>query len=125
MSQRTKAKGAEVLQPRGQATGRVVPRRADTRYKILGIKKLPRLWLQGGVQLGRVMEKLNGVTDWGSAKAERDHRWSAGKWSAVPHFYPYRTPQFAFKRPYALNMRCMHQAYIKHIYTPTRIYRGS
>ena len=51
-----------------------------------------------GVQLSRVTEKV-----------ERGHRWGAGKRSAGPHFYPYRT------RISSHNLRLC-SAYTKHMY---------
>jgi len=44
-----------------------------------------------GVQLARVTEKLNGVTDGGRRKLNRVTDGATGKRSAGPHFYPYRT----------------------------------
>ena len=106
-----------------------------------------------GVQLARVTEKLNGVTDGGRRKL---NRWSAGKRSAVPHFQPYRTRISSHNLPvatvcikYAAHMLsiciynyrytewliggCICQAYamffiiikIVGVYLPTKIYCGS
>ena len=44
-----------------------------------------------GVQLARVTEKLNGVTDGGRRKLNEVTDGATGKRSAGSHFYPYRT----------------------------------
>jgi hypothetical protein len=44
-----------------------------------------------GVQLTKVTEKLNGVTDGGRRKLNGVTDGATGKRSAGSHFYPYRT----------------------------------